>query len=501
MRSLATLPRFNARSRVPARCGSQIATRIRGWSRQALNLLLAASLILPTCAAPSAAASGRSKSYPAKTAQGSSDRKTVLEVRTTPSVYLPGPTFRTQVTSQKPVSHRVPELLQQSIEQTLVRNDPRLRVTQTAADTSIACTITDLAVSPGVETRTRSEYQKTGEMIVTDPTTGVSRTEDQYGYVNVPYRARVFEGRMSVKCEVTDVATGILLYSDKFDAIFTDAREVGAGSSALSIDDLNIIYLKLADNAAGLILAQLSPRVYSEIVSLSWGKLKDASKLMESGLWGEALAFLSSVPAFKDVKDDAYRFYSIGVAHEALAYNALNAFEKKLQLERAVDSYRRAVDLKPNEDMFWGPKNRAELVLWQTNGLVAQIEVFEQAKRSGSKTATSPDRIAAGDADLFHQTSRRTQSAPILINNQTVIQWVKSGRSSDYIIASIKHAPGTRFDLSAAEVLKLRREGVNNSVLKAMAESQQGRRPGVGRTRAVFTALSLLLWLPFVFIR
>ena len=68
----------------------------------------------------------------------------------------------------------MPELLQQSIEQTLLRNDPRLKVASTAADTSIDFTITDLAVSPGVETRTRQEYRKTGEMTVTDPETGVT---------------------------------------------------------------------------------------------------------------------------------------------------------------------------------------------------------------------------------------------------------------------------------------------------------------------------------------
>ncbi len=501
MRCPITLPHFNARHKVAAGCGSYIVARIAAWSRSASYGLLAASLMLATCAAPSASAYGiGGPSRPATPAQGSSSRKTVIDVRTSPGVYLPGPTFRIEVYSTKPVTPRVPEFLQQTIEQTLLRNDPRLRVAQTAADTSIACIITDLTLSPGVETRTRPEYQKTGETTVTDPATGISRTEDQYSYVDVSYRALVFEGRMSVKCEVTDVATGILLYSDRFDAVYTDAREVGAGSSAPSVDDLNIVYLKLADNAAGLILAQLCPRVYSEIVELPSGKLKEASKLMESGLWSEALTLLSSMPVFKDPKDDAYRFYSIGVAHEALAYKVRDHFEKKLQLERAVDNYRRAAELKPNENMFWAPKNRAEFVLWQTSGLVTQVEVFEEAKKPGSKAATSPDRIAAGNTGLFRQTRSPVQSGPMLINNQTVVQWVKSGRSSDYITASIKHAAGTRFDLSAAEVLKLRRDGVNNSVLKAMAESQQGRRPGVGgRGRAVITAVSLLWWLPFLF--
>lgn len=500
MRSTITLPHFNARYKVPASRASYIAARIAAWSRSAPYGLLAAYLILGTCAAPSVSAYGAGDpSRPATPAQGSSGRKTVIEVRTSPGVYLPGPTFKTQVTSTKSVTDRVPELLQQSIEQTLLRNDPRLRVAQTAADTSIACTITDLALSPGVETRTRLEYQQTGLTTVTDPETGATRIEPQYTYVDVPYRALVFEARMSVKCEVTDVATGILLYSDRFDAVYTDAREVGADASAASVDDLNIAYLKLTDTAAGLILAQLCPRVYPEIVALPSGKLKETSKLMESGLWSEALTLLSSMPAFKDPKDDAYRFYNIGVAHEALAYKATEHFDKKRHLERAVDNYRRAAELKPNENIFWAPKNRAEFVLWQTSGLVAQVEVFEEAKKPGSKAATSPDRIAAGNTGLFRQTRSRMQSGPMLIDNQTVVQWVKSGRSSDYVTASIKHAPGTRFDLSAVEVLKLRRDGVNNRVLKAMAEAQQGRRPGFGgRTRAVITAVSLLWWLPFL---
>jgi hypothetical protein len=505
MRSTITLPLFNARYKVPASRGSYIAAPSAAWSRSASYGLLAASLILATCAAPSASAYGAgAASPPATPAQGSSGRKTVIDVHTSPGVYLPGPAFRIEVYSTKPVTPRVPELLQQSIEQTLLRTDTRLRVSQTAADTSIACTITDLAVTSRLEIRTRPEYRRTGQIIVTDSETGYSRTEDQFEYVDVSYRVLVFEGRMSVKWEVTDVATGILLYSDRVDAGYTyeAGPDLGVGpivGPSLSSVDLNIAYLKLVDKAASLILAQLSPTVHSEIVTLSSGKLKEASKLLEAGLWSEALALLSGMPAFKNPKDDAYRLYSIGVAHEALAYKALDHFEKKRQLERAVDNYRRAVELKPNENMFWAPKNRAEFVLWQTNGLVAQVEVFEEAKKPGSKAAASPDRIAAGNTGLFRQTRGPVQSGPMLINNQTVVQWVKSGRSSDYITASIKHAARTQFDLSAAEVLKLRREGVNNSVLKAMVEAQQGRRPGVGgRTGAVITAVSLLWWLPFL---
>ena len=436
---------------------------------------------------------------PTATTQGSAKRKAVIEIRTPPVIYLPGPTFSTKVTSLKAVTPRVPELIQQAIQETLVRNDPRLRSVSTAPDTLISCTITELGVSPGVEARTRPEYRVTGQRIIIDSETGMSRTEDEYGYVDVAYRALVFAGRMSVKCEVKDVATGIVLYSDRFDAIYSDARDVGVGSSNPSVDDLDTIYLKLADNAAEKILAVFSPHFSSEIVALPSGMLKETSKLLEASLWNEALDRLASMPPFKDPKDDAYRLYSIGVAQEALAYESQNPAEMKRQLELAADHYRRATQLKPRENAFWGPKNRAELSLSQAIRLVAQVEAFEEAKKVGSKVAAAgPDQVQT-NTDLFRQASTKMQPFPSVITNQTVIQWVRSGRSEDYISSSIKHAPKTQFDLSPAEVLKLRREGVSDKTLKAMMESQQGRRyyPGT-RTRAIMTAVSLLWWLPFL---
>jgi tetratricopeptide (TPR) repeat protein len=499
MRCVIKLQNFNARHTVPATLACCIADRVSVGA--AYHGLLAAFLILTSCPSSHAAAHEPGPpNRPTATAQGSSGRKTVIEIRTSPGVYLPGPTLMIQVISAKPVTPQVPEFLQQTLERTLLRNDPRLRIASTAADTSIVCTIIDFSLSPGVETRTRQEYQRTGFTTVTDPVTGVSRTEDQYSFVDVPYRALVLEARMSVTCDVTDVATGILLHSDRFDVVYTDARDAGLGPGALSVDDQNSIYLKLADNAAGLIWAQLCPRVYSDVVVLPSGRLNDAGVLMGSGRWSEARTLLSAMPAFKNPRDDAYRLYAIGLADEALAYDSFDYLEKKLHLERAVGNYRRATELKPTEDIFWAPKNRAELVLWQTTGLVDQVEVFREAKKKGSSSATSLDRTGAGNTSLFHQVRSRMQPGMLVINNQTVVQWVKSGRSSEYIIASIKHAAGTRFDLSEAEVLKLRRDGVNKDVLNAMAKSRRGYSySSFGRGKALIFAASLLWWLPFVF--
>lgn len=523
MRSNTGLSHFESRYTVPASRGSyfpdyveaRIATRIDTFSISASNALLAAPLkhltilmtMLAMCfVAPAVTYGAGGPAVPAPAVQGSSSMKTVIDVRTSPPVYLPGPAIRVEVYSTNRLTPEVRARFQEGIEQVLLMNDPRLSVSQTAADTAIDCTITDLDVSPRIEVRSRPEYRRTGQVVVTDSETGYSRTEDQFEYVDVPYRVLVFEGRIRVKWEVTDIATGIRLYSDTVYADYSNAREAapdfGTGpivSSSVAPVDLNIAYLKLADKAAGLILAQLSPGIHSEIVALSSGRLKDASTLLASGRWSEALTLLSSMPAFKDPKDDAYRFYSIAVAHEALAYESQDPLEKERQLEQSVNNYRRAAELKPGENMFWAPKDRAESALAQTSAVVAQLGALEEAKKRRID-ATGPKPNAGVRADLF-RLNNLPVPAPMVIDNQTVVQWVKAGRSTDYIIASIKHAAGTRFDLSQVELLKLRRDGVSANVVKAMANAQTNfrERPRSSVLGKVFTTALSLLWLvPFV---
>jgi len=417
-------------------------------------------------------------------AQGIAGRKTEIVVKTSANVYLPGPGLRVDVTSLKPVTQRVPELLQQKIQDSLIKNEPRLVLATGSPDTLITCTITDLRYSTGVEARTRQVYQKIGERTMTDPNTGVATTMDEFGMVDVPYSALAFNARMSVKCEVRDVATGIVLYTDSFDPVYSDARDVVAGPRT---DDLNDVYVKLADDAAGLILAQLSLRVYTEVVDLPSGRLKEASKLSEANMWSEALNLLAATPPFRNQKDDAYRHYSIGLAHEALAYAAPNAAERRRHLEQAVDNYRRATELKPREDAFWGPKNRAELLFWQATRLAAQVEAFNDAKKAGSISA------APWKLDIFNQARNKMPPVQAALTNDDVVRLVKSGRSGDYIAANIRHAPETRFNLSSGEVLKLRREGVRGDVLKAMKDAHRGPDYGLRVRRHAFLAAAFIV--------
>src|SRR6185436_5765228 len=97
----------------------------------------------------------------------------------------------------------------------------------------------------------------------------------------------------------------------------------------------------------------------------------ESSKLLESNSWNEALSLLTATPSFKDEKEEAYRLYSIGIAHEGLAYSASNPAETRQHLKQALENYTRATELKPREEAFWPPKNRTGLLASQAAGLAA----------------------------------------------------------------------------------------------------------------------------------
>jgi hypothetical protein len=427
----------------------------------------------------------------AASAQGFGGHKTVIDYRSAPPVYVPGPLIAVNVKSQKPISTRVTDALRESIETELLANDRRLALAKADADTTIACTIIDVSASSRVEGRVRSDYQKTGEDTVYNSSTGMNETVDRYGYVDVPYRALVREGRMLVDYEVLDPKTGIVLDSNRFSPIHTQVlQEVYPGQSAPLVDDLDAIQLSLVKDAAQSILLRISPARNAAIAALPGGKLKDQSRLLELRLWNDALSALGSVPPLKNERDDAYRLYAIGLAHEGLAYKSLDIAITKNHLEQALENYRRATQLKPGERYFWEPKNRVEQADWRYAYLFGQLKAYDEAKGKPDGAATRSDRGPGVRLTRPAQTPD-----PTLLTNETVQDWLKTKVPEEYILASIKNASGTKFDRSAAELLRLRQLGASNRTIKAIEDSD---RHGFARYQAkrsgIHYAASAFLW-------
>ena len=58
--------------------------------------------------------------------------------------------------------------------------------------------------------------------------------------------------------------------------------------------------------------------------------------------------------------EDAYRLYNIGVAYEALAYQAEDPKSAMKYLDEAAIDYGKAIDAKPEEKYFLEPQKRIE---------------------------------------------------------------------------------------------------------------------------------------------
>jgi hypothetical protein len=77
-------------------------------------------------------------------------------------------------------------------------------------------------------------------------------------------------------------------------------------------------------------------------VYLARGKLDDANKLADAGLWSRMLESLEQMPPLPNQEDDAYRLYNIGVAYEALGYQADDPSTAKKFFDQAAISYGKA---------------------------------------------------------------------------------------------------------------------------------------------------------------
>jgi tetratricopeptide (TPR) repeat protein len=93
------------------------------------------------------------------------------------------------------------------------------------------------------------------------------------------------------------------------------------------------------------------------------GALDEGDKQAEAGLWQRALETFETAPPLQKTGEDAYRLYDIGVAYEALAYQAEDEKSAMNFLDEAAINYGKAIDAKPAEKYFLEPQKRIETAI------------------------------------------------------------------------------------------------------------------------------------------
>ena len=187
------------------------------------------------------------------------------------------------------------------------------------------------------------------------------------------------------------------------------------------------------------------------------GPLEEGDKDAETGLWERALETYETAPAFPKPDEDAYRLYDIGVAYEALAYEADDEKAAMKYLDQAAINYGKAIDAKPAEKYFVEPQKRIETAIAHYKELDLEKE-HEKAKSEAAEAENSK---------------------PQGLTNDQVIAMVKSGMDDATVIQAIRGASAVNFDLTPAGQKALATGGVSAHLLAEMKVQAAKKPPAV----------------------
>jgi hypothetical protein len=462
---------------------------------------------------------------------GMMKKKIILHRKLPAVIHFSGITFQVKANSQDPKRTDIAVILKDRLETELSKSNPHLQVDEKSPELIITCKITGFDQPP-------EQHSVKSQTILTKSTN--SQGKQQTKPVQIPVDYKTIKGTLDISYETRDRSHRTLDAKNvvaNYSADFESATNQPVNQSALDKMEspFKRMFGKKTDTPAGppspselqdkLIneaVDQIVPRITTTNetieVLLARGKLDEANKSAEGGLWTRYLEQLEQMTSFPKTKDDAYRLYDIGVAYEALAYQSESEDAARKNLQEAAINYGKAVDGKPEEKNFIEPQKRIETAMSYLRKLEAERKMFEATngrpaqpdaasntaaansagasignkpadkgtEKTVSKThnssntkGSSADAATDSVAPKASSTPTKTPTTKAIkaLTNDDVIKMAKEHVDDDTIIASIHDAPAVDFDLSPDGNISLTHGGVSKSVLAAMrARARQSNR-------------------------
>jgi hypothetical protein len=420
-------------------------------------------------------------------------------------VHLPGNAVQIRVASRDPKGNDLATQISDILQAELLKYNNNLRVDSSHPDAVISCNISNFSTPPIQQlVRNITETKKIGKSFqqVQEP----KRFYEVKGTLDMTYQARDAHSGKTLDSDVINIK-----YSQEFDESGTSTSTMSKGWNAIktpwnkvagkssteqeTVPTLSELQQTLARQASMRVSTRLVNTDEVVEVLLARGKLDDANKMADAGLWTRMLESLEQMPPFPNKEEDAYRLYNIGVAYEALGYQSEDPRAAKRFFDQSAISYGKAIDAKPAEKYFLEPQNRIETALAHYRKLEQQP--IETAKTSSGSTIA--DSKAAGssaradDAPTRSVPVGRPKKAPISnaamkenlgttaatptkaaqddtppLTNEQVIKLFKAGMDEDNLISTINEARATNFDVSVDGALQLVNAGIKGKVLTAI---------------------------------
>ncbi len=409
---------------------------------------------------------------------GAAKDKVLLQRKLPALVQLPGNSIKVTVTggeSDGALSYDFQALL----ETELLKDDADLREDNNP-NTIITCRITD--------------YSGPVERVSTGPALALTKgapTTQQFqrwtGLLTVAFQAKTPDGRSLISDNVT------AKYDEQFDSSGISTSHGIKGSLSGTWGKLKgqksdentpptsseirsrLILDAVQQIAEHIVNTNETIEVY---LAKQNGAIDEGDKDAQASLWERALETFETAQPSPKPEEDAYRLYDIGVAYEALAYQAEDAKSAMKYLDQAAINYGKAVDAKSDEKYFLEPQKRIETAIAHYKELEQQNEAAKRAKEAALAAANAPPTPTA-------------DPSPKGLTNAQVITMVKSGIDDGTVIQAIHGADAVNFDLTPEGERNLTSSGVSVRIITVM-KSQAAKRSVVTKEHKGLTNTQII---------
>jgi hypothetical protein len=382
---------------------------------------------------------------------GAAKEKVTLHRKLPALIHLPGSSVKVVVPGSGPAGD-VSYDLQALLETEILKDDPSLRIEANNPDTTLTCMITSFAhPAPQIST-------SPGVSLVKGAAPTPQETERITGSLSVSFQAKSASGRTLISDNATSK------YDEEFDSSGVSTSHGVMGSLSGTWGKLK--GQKTEENTPptdaelrSRLLLDVVQQIAEHIVNTNEsvdvflarekGAMEEGDKAAEGDQWERALETFETAPAASKPEEDAYRLYDIGVAYEALAYEADDYKASMKYLDQAAINYGKAIDAKPSEKYFLDPQKRIETA-------IAHYKVLEEENKP------APPPVESASTPSVGPTATRG------LSNNLVISMVKSGMDDDTVMRAISSAKAVDFDLTPAGQQQLASNGVSARVLATM---------------------------------
>ena len=400
-----------------------------------------------------------------------------------PVVYLTDTEIAVRGTSEVSAANDLVPRVVTTLETGLLNGDSRFKRNADAPQVVISVTVTHLDTNESTTSRVVPESKKVGQHQETDSKTGKTKTVDDYSTVNVTHTYKVVAAHLNAACQVKAARTSDVIDATNVGVAFNHEYENGAGAPTTDEVHANLIQ-QLTDRIAQRLVPTSEP--LQVLLAKDSGKARSGNDLARAGLWTKALESWSLLKPYARPDDDAYRLYNIGVAYEAMAYQAEDLDQSRKFLDQASVDYSDALAKNPSEKYFVEPQARIGAAIAAYKKLADQQDIW--ARTLKAREAPAVQTASAGSRDLTKDSAQPAQKPSDSFGNEQVISLAKKGLDDDNLIAAIREEKAVKFDLSADGLAELLDAKISNRVISAMRARQAtvtSSKPAAPKTASV----------------